>query len=156
MAKDGRFSSRVRACALLASLILPLGLALPLSAAPDEDPDHAIATTLAVQIALQQGREYMLNGKYKAAVETLEAQLSGINGNRAYLVLLRDAYRAYIQELRSAKKDAEAQVYVRRLDLLDPPAKSDAKPLSAPAKTPVPDPAKPERVVRAEKEDDPF
>ncbi|HEY1859133.1 MAG TPA: hypothetical protein VGG61_02195, partial [Gemmataceae bacterium] len=156
MAKDGRSPLPARACALLAALLIPLGFPLTLSAAPEEETERAIATTLAVQIAMQQGREHMVNGKYKAAVETLEAHIARINGNRAYLLLLRDAYRAYIQELRAAKKDAEAQVYAQRLDLLDPPAKTDAKAVPVPVKPPVEEPKKPERVVRAVKDEDPF
>ena len=152
MAKDGRFTFRARVAACLMAFAFPLAL----SAAPPDEADHAVSTTLAVQIAMQQGREHMLNGKYKAAVEALEAQISRINGNRAYLVLLRDAYRAYIQELRAAKKETEAQVYAQRLDLLDPPAKTETKVVVSPAMPPVEEPKKSDRVARAVKDDDPF
>jgi tetratricopeptide (TPR) repeat protein len=156
MAKDGRIALRAHIAALVAACSIPLGFPSTLPAAPPDETDHAVATTLAVQIAMQQGREQLLNGKNKAAVETLEAHIARINGNRAYLVLLRDAYRAYIQELRTAKKDAEAQVYAQRLELLDPPAKTDAKAVVPPAKPLVEESTKPERIARAVKDDDPF
>jgi tetratricopeptide (TPR) repeat protein len=156
MAKDGRSPLRARVGALVAVCLIPLGSLTNLPAAPEDEADHAIATTLAVQIAMQQGREHMLNGKYRAAVEALEAQIARINGNRAYLVLLRDAYRAYIQELRASKKDSEAQVYAQRLELLDPPVKTDARAVVAPTKPSAEEPKKSDRVARAVKDDDPF
>jgi hypothetical protein len=84
-----------------------------------ENVDNVLATTLAVQTALQQGKEHLLHGEYRAAVNALEAQLAYINGNAAYLRLLQDAYRGYIKELRLAKQDDEAQRYLRRLRILD-------------------------------------
>src|SRR5436309_455664 len=88
-------------------------------ASAGDNRDSAVATTLAVQSAMQQGREHLLHGDYRAAVIALEAQLSCINGNAVYLKLLQDAYRRYIQELQLKKQDAEAQRYQRRLIILD-------------------------------------
>jgi tetratricopeptide (TPR) repeat protein len=87
--------------------------------APADDPDKAMATTLAVQMALQRGKEHLLRGEYAAAVDVLESQLAHIDGNRGYLIQLKDAYRGYIKELRLAKHDNEAKRYLNRLQLLD-------------------------------------
>src|SRR2546430_5181987 len=48
----------------------------------------------------------------------LESQLARINGNAAYLALLRDAYRAYVKELRLANQEAAARTYLQRLQVL--------------------------------------
>jgi hypothetical protein len=130
-------------CALV--LIAPLPLSPRLAA---EDHDGVIATTLAVQSALQQARDHMDRGDYGAAVRVLEAQLTRINGNREYLARLRDAYRGHIKELRLQNQDAEAQVYLKRLEILDPGARLDfdrklpsaAEPIAA---APPPPPARP-------------
>ena len=81
--------------------------------------ETVVARTLAVQAALQQGKEQLLHGDYRAGVATLEAQLAYINGNQFYLKLLQDAYRGYVKELRLAKREDEAQRYFRRLLILD-------------------------------------
>jgi hypothetical protein len=139
MAREG-FTALL--CALV--LLAPLPLLSPLSA---DDRDGAIATTLAVQAALQQGKEHMERGNYGAAVHALEGQLARINGNREYLARLRDAYRGRVKELRLAGQEADAQVYLRRLEILDPGARLDfggASPLAAatpPPKPPEPPPA---------------
>jgi hypothetical protein len=138
--------------------------------ATGEDKADAVAAALAVQTALQQGRDFLQRGDARAAVQTLEAQLSRINGNATYLALLRDAYRAYVRELRIARQDAEAQRYQQRLQILDPGAALDAptpnRGTSAPATppanraTPPPGvassqpPAKPEPKVRAIREEE--
>jgi tetratricopeptide (TPR) repeat protein len=156
MATDGRFALPF-ACAFAGTLFFAIGLPTARAAAPDDDTDQAIAATLAVQIALQQGREHMINGKYKLAIDALEGQVAHINGNREYLRMLRDAYRAYIQELRLAKRDSEAQTYQRRMEILDPQSRTDTPKATILDVKPVPEePFKPDRVVRAEKDDDPF
>jgi len=81
--------------------------------------DKAVSTALAVQSALQQGRDYLIHSEYKAAVITLESQLPFINGNKVYLKALEDAYRGYVKELRLAKQNVEAQRYLERLLYLD-------------------------------------
>jgi hypothetical protein len=89
------------------------------SPSPGTNRDSAVATTLAVQTALQQGREHLFRGDYRAAVNVLESQLTAINGNRVYLNALQDAYRGYVRELRLSKQDEEAQRYLQRLLILD-------------------------------------
>jgi hypothetical protein len=89
--------------------------------------DRQIAANLAVQSALLEGKQHLLNGENRAAVEALESQLPNINGNPVYLKLLQDAYRKYIHELRLAKRDEEAQRYLRRLFILDPGSAHDPK-----------------------------
>src|SRR5439155_23811135 len=73
----------------------------------------------------QQGRESLVRGDAKAAVYVLESQLSRINGNGTYLGLLRDAYRAHVKQLRLANQDDEAQIYLKRPQILDPGASLD-------------------------------
>lgn len=87
---------------------------------PADDRDAAVATALAVQTALQQGREHLLRNNPRAAVEILETQLPHINGSAAYLGLLKEAYRGLINQLRLANQEPAAQVYVRRLLILEP------------------------------------
>ena len=84
-----------------------------------DNPDKSLSTALAVQTALQQGREYLLHGEYRAAVSTLEGQLPFINGSKVYLKALEDAYRGYVKELRLAKQHEDAQRYLDRLLYLD-------------------------------------
>src|SRR5688572_6733911 len=110
----------VCAAALLASASLPSS-----DGGPPPEKDNQVAATLAVQTALQQGREHLLRGDSKSAVYVLESQLAHINGNATYLALLRDAYRAYVKELRLANQEASAQIYQQRLRILDPGADLD-------------------------------
>jgi tetratricopeptide (TPR) repeat protein len=84
-----------------------------------ENSDKTVSATLAVQTALQQSREHLLHGEYKAAVSVLESQLPFINGNKIYLKALEDAYRGLVRELRLAKQHADAQRYLERLLYLD-------------------------------------
>lgn len=99
---------------------------------PPEDPQSAVAATLAVQEAMRQGREALQRGQTKAAVEALEAQLSRINGNAAYLALLREAYSAYVKELQLSRSDDQAAAYLRRLQILDRSANDHAPPTQPP------------------------
>ena len=112
-----------RAGALLAAAIL-----IPFTFASGGPPQEreSIATSLEVQKALQLGRELVVKGNYEAAVHVLEEKLTRINGSREYLSVLREAYRGRVKELRLANKDAEAEVYSRRLLILDPGAILDA------------------------------
>jgi tetratricopeptide (TPR) repeat protein len=159
MARDGlsAFLCAGLLCATLSVAILPSA-----SAAPPEERDNPITSTLAVQTALQQGREQLLRGNTQTAVSTLEAQLARINGSREYLTVLRDAYRAYIKELRLAGKEADAEEYLKRLRILDPAAILDgsvARGANAPAtptKAAGPDPVKQPATARGKIDDDPF
>jgi hypothetical protein len=158
MARDGLFAP---VCAGLLAVALPLlSPPLPATGAAPEERDSSITGTLAVQTALQQGREHLLHGNAQAAVYVLEAQLARINGSREYLTVLRDAYRAYIKELRLAGKEPEAEEYLGRLKILDPGAVLDgslARGTSAPAPRPaVPEAPKAAPTARAKIDDDPF
>lgn len=114
------------------------------SAPSAEERDGALMSTLAVQTAMQQGRECLMQHRAKAAVEVLEGQISRINGNQTYLMLLRDAYRAYIRELRVGGQDTTAQTYLRRLQILEPGAVVDDTPVAAAPPAPAaPAPAMP-------------
>jgi tetratricopeptide (TPR) repeat protein len=98
---------------------------------------EGVAAALEVQKALQLGKDLMLKGSYEAAVHVLEEQITRINGSREYLAILREAYRGYVKELRLANKDQEAEVFQRRLQILDPGAALDKAVARAPSQ-PVP------------------
>jgi hypothetical protein len=123
--------------------------------------ETVVARTLAVQAALQQGKEQLLHGDYRAGVATLEAQLAYINGNQFYLKLLQDAYRGYVKELRLAKREDEAQRYFRRLLILDksavfgPPLRGQGAAAAATSQVRA-KPARPAPVVRLKSAEDPF
>src|SRR5262245_30364550 len=121
MAKDGLI--RLLCAGLLVGAVAEMSALW----ATGEDKADAVAATLAVHTALQQGHDFLQKGDRRSAVLALESQLARINGNPTYLAVLRDAYRAYVKELRLAKQDAEAQRYLQRLQILDPGAALDAK-----------------------------
>src|SRR5216683_3606106 len=87
--------------------------------------DHFLSEILAVQSAMQQAREHLLQNRPQEAVAVLHRELGHINGNPVYLTLLRDAYQACIKELRLAHKDAEAEPYVKWLNILEPRSSKD-------------------------------
>jgi tetratricopeptide (TPR) repeat protein len=159
MARDGLSAFL---CAGLLCAILSVAILTSAAAAPPEERDNPITSTLAVQTALQQGREQLLRGNAQTAVNTLETQLARINGSREYLTVLRDAYRAYIKELRLAGKEADAEEYLKRLRILDPGAVLDgsmARGANAPAtptKAAGPEPVKQPATARGKIDDDPF
>lgn len=142
MARDGLSPF---ACALAA-----LALALAPAALPAQDRAPPITSTLAVQTALQQGRDYLLRGNPNAAVNVLESQLARIDGSREYLGTLRDAYRAYIRELRLANREADAAEYLKRLRILDPGALTDGSVARGANPQPAPETPSPSQLVREE------
>ena len=105
-------------------LLAALLLAAPLSvaSASDDDQDKRILNLIAVQKALQEGRDALKRGDYQAAVTVLESRIAYIGGNREYLDALRDAYVGYIRELRQNNRGGDAATYVRRLQCCDPGA----------------------------------
>jgi tetratricopeptide (TPR) repeat protein len=94
-----------------------------------QKPADPVATQLAVQAALQQGRAYLNKGQPSAAIEVLEAQLPFINGNSDYLGTLRDAYSAQIRELQLNKHDDQIPPIAEKLRLLQRGHKPDHLPL---------------------------
>ena len=62
-----------------------------LPGAPGADKESAINTTLALQRAMATATDLLRRGDNKKAVEVLEEQLARVNGNTAFLRLLRDA-----------------------------------------------------------------
>jgi tetratricopeptide (TPR) repeat protein len=147
---------------------------LAVAANPGSDGNPGIENSLAVQRAVLQARDHLVRGEPKKAIDVLEANVAVINGDRRYLMLMRDAYREYIKDLALANQTAVAEVYQRRLKILDDetPAKAPASPpqvttnSASQARTPVqaasPQPKAPVApisptgvVVRA-KPDDPF
>jgi hypothetical protein len=120
MAKDGRIAL-LRAGIVLGAFTAAFCLLNAVHGGPPGDREN-VAATLEVQKALQVGRELVVKGNYEAAVHILEEKLSRINGSREYLAVLREAYRGRVKELRLSGRDAEADVYNRRLLILDPGA----------------------------------
>ncbi len=129
MARSG-LSLSLCAGVLIGTVVSP---AFVHAAPPGDERDAALLSTLAVQTAMQQAREHLLQHNARAAVEALEAQIARINGNQTYLVLLRDAYRAYIRELRVGGHESTAQLYLKRLQILEPGAVVEGRVPSAPA-----------------------
>ncbi len=98
-----------------------------LSARPDDsNATNRINSLLKVNRALGLGRDALNKGQYQTAVNILEAELPAVNGNRDYLLVLRDAYRGLIDEFRRQGHFDEIATYQRRLDALlgDTPAES--------------------------------
>lgn len=85
-----------------------------------EDADSKVRRQLAVQSALQQGRENLQRGNHQAAVNCLEKEIARVDGNRDYINALREAYRCYIRDLLQANRRDEARTYQERLKILDP------------------------------------
>jgi hypothetical protein len=81
--------------------------------------EQTIDNTLAVQKTLLVARDYLQRSDAKKAVELLEANLERVNGDRKYLALLRDAYRSYIKDLSLARQSELAEVYQKRLKILE-------------------------------------
>jgi hypothetical protein len=104
---------------VLAGVGLLFGLP-PNRSAGGEDAESKLRTQLAVQTALQQGRDNLQRGNYQAAVYSLEKEIVRVDGNREYLNALREAYRGYVRELHQANNHAEAKRYQERLKILDP------------------------------------
>jgi len=82
-------------------------------------------------MAVQQAEFYLIERKPGKAVEVLEAPLKRVNVNRKYLNVLREAYRAYILELRATNQKPLAETYENRLRILENPG------LAAPQPQPV-------------------
>jgi hypothetical protein len=83
------------------------------------EADPGIENTLAIQKAVMQARDYLMHSEARKAVEVLEANLPRINGDRKYLSLLRDAYRAHVKDLSLANQPAQAEIYQKRLKILE-------------------------------------
>jgi hypothetical protein len=115
-----------------AGLFLACVAAVP--AGPPDESHGRIETVLAVQRALQEGRDCMQRGNYQAAVYILESEIARINGDRDYIRALRDAYRGYIRELTQAGRTDDLRLYQSRLQSIDRGARFDDPPA---ASTPV-------------------
>ena len=114
MARKGRY--------LLLAAVLLLGAPALIHAANDEDHEKKVLNLLAVQKALQEGRDALKRGDYQAAVSVLESRIAFINGQKEYLDALRDAYLGYLRELKQSNRNAEIPNYARRLEIIDPGA----------------------------------
>lgn len=95
-------------------------LALGTGSVYGEDAESKLRRQLALQAALQQGRDNLQRGNYQAAVYSLEKEIARVEGNRDYMNALREAYRGYIRELLQSNRAIEARTYQERLKILDP------------------------------------
>ena len=95
-------------------------VALTAASVRGEDAENKLRTQLALQTALQQGRDNLQRGEYQAAVYCLEKEIARVDGNRDYMNALREAYRGYIHELQQSNRYVEARTYRERLKILDP------------------------------------
>src|SRR5439155_2769117 len=107
--------------------------------------------TIAHQSYKQNARDQFIRNKPREDDNNLHRQLGHINGNPAYLALLRDAYQAAIKEMQLAHQEAKAQRYVKWLAILEPGTARERGSLrSAPKPTSASLPGKnPEKEVRA-------
>jgi hypothetical protein len=119
---------------------------------PGREAEGAIESHLIAQTATLQAEMYLMQRQPAKAVEVLEAQLPRVNVNRKYLNVLRNAYRAYIQELSVNNQSALAQKYAVRLKILETngggdaastqrPSAAASAPTAAPMASPAPVPA---------------
>ncbi len=116
----------VGAGALMCALVVAV-LSTNLSAGPGDETRARIDTQLAVQKALQEGLDQLQRGNFPAAIAALEKEIARIDGNAKYLDALATAYRGYVHELQQANRGADAEVYRKRLAILDRSA--DALPI---------------------------
>jgi tetratricopeptide (TPR) repeat protein len=134
MARQGRYL-------LLAAVLLFGALPFIHAAAADDDHEKKVLNLLAVQKALQEGRDALKRGDYQAAVTVLESHIAFIDGKKEYLDALRDAYLGYLRELKQSNRSAEIPPYIRRLECIDPGAVLELNAThSAPVTNPPPQP----------------
>src|SRR5215204_3869748 len=95
------------------------------SANPADEPNSKFNKDLQVQDAMSRAQVLLIQNDAKKAVEILEEQLPNVNGNPAYLLRLRDAYRTYVMDLSLQGQPEWAKRYFDRLCILDPSAVND-------------------------------
>ena len=83
-----------------------------LLAEPDTDP--RISRALAIQKAMSVAKDYLRSKNAAKAVAALEAEILHVNGNESYLALMKEAYVAYLLELKRTDGSAD------RLDHVSP------------------------------------
>jgi len=108
---------------LLVAAVLAL-LPSAVDAQPNANTDD-FQNRLIVQRAMAQAGSFLFERQANKAVDLLETHLPRINGNAAYLRLLRDAYRQYIKDLAIAQQDELANKYLARLSILDKDAATE-------------------------------
>jgi tetratricopeptide (TPR) repeat protein len=113
---------------LLALLGISVGLlvglfTVALADHPGAWDDDTLARHLQVNKLIEQGKDLLhWQKKPDKAVELLEKNLHLIEGNKAYLDLLRNAYKAHIVNLFMKNQNDQANKYLTRLRILDPQA----------------------------------
>jgi tetratricopeptide (TPR) repeat protein len=103
---------------------------------PPDEPNSRFEKDLQVQNAMTRAQVLLIQNDAKKAVEILEEQLPNVNGNPAYLLRLRDAYRTYVTDLSLQGQPDLAKRYFDRLCILDPNAVNDPAFRSQPEASP--------------------
>ncbi len=159
----------------IAAFIFLFSLLRPSALIAQTDPDPRISRALSIQKAISAARDYLQAKKAAQAVAVLEAEIMYVNGNETFLALMKEAYVAYLKDLKRDNGDAgRLEHVVRQLAILDPKFKHDealatanaAMPITSAADTtpkpglPVsdaaPSPAPNSAVVRTSADEDPF
>jgi hypothetical protein len=105
----------------LAIFVFPCLFFLQSSLIAQPDPDPRIARALAVQKAISEARDYLQAKRPAQAVAVLEAEIMYVNGNEKFLAVMKDAYIAYLKDLKRANGDAARLEHAsRQLAILDP------------------------------------
>jgi tetratricopeptide (TPR) repeat protein len=112
----------------------------PLRDVRADDKARRAEIPLIVQATLREGRDLTQRGEYARAVEVLEKQLGLINGNREYLMALRDAYAGLIPQLQNSNRLDEMKTYQTRLTILEPVARAPSMPRDTTARGSRPEP----------------
>jgi tetratricopeptide (TPR) repeat protein len=113
--------ARYRLALILASFTVTASL-LPFASADNPvSPDDLLDRQVKLQMVLAEGTQLLLTDNNPGkAVEVLEKHLYLIDGNKAYLLLLRDAYKKHVINLYLQNQTEQAQKYLNRLRILDP------------------------------------
>ncbi len=85
-----------------------------------DDIEARFRAQLAVQTAIREAEDHLKRGSHQAAVALLEKHIAHIDGNKHYLMLLRDAYAGHLADLRRAGHERQAAVIHERLLILQP------------------------------------
>lgn len=98
-----------------------LVIACPRSALAEPESDPRLARALALQKVMTAAKNHLRENQPAQAVMVLEAEILHVDGNVTFLALMKDAYIAYLKELKLKSADSDKIDHVtRQLRLLDP------------------------------------
>src|SRR4051794_27951971 len=119
--KEAHVSRTILCLGVALAATLPAALALR---ADDKNNKPATDAHLKVNTALWAGRERIKVGDFAGAVAVLEKDLGLFNGNRDYLLALREAYAGLVPQLQAAGRLDEMKTYQGRLSILEPASRT--------------------------------